>query len=219
MLFSLFTRKKPAAVAAPRPRPTLNGSRQADRIALVGFHDKGFVIALPAEAHAPWLQERAVQLHKRLGGCTNLADGLAKGIDLLERTPRPYLRRIWLLSDGEPNVGVDRIWPTVARAKGAYINVNTIGFGDSFDGALLRRIATGTHNGKFVSVQTLRELTKALVAYADPKGSRGPRRPETTALVIDLSGSMGGSMEGKSKVQVVEEAILHLLTYKQRMWS
>jgi len=34
-----------------------------DRIGLVGFHDKGFVIAKPAEPYSAWLQDRCRELH------------------------------------------------------------------------------------------------------------------------------------------------------------
>jgi Mg-chelatase subunit ChlD len=47
----------------------------------------------------------------------------------------------------------------------------------------------------------------------------GPRRAETAVLVIDCSGSMAEPMEGRTKIAVVEEAILHLIHYKQRLFS
>ena len=39
------------------------------------------------------------------------------------------------------------------------------------------------------------------------------------ALAIDCSYSMRGVMENRSKIQVVEEAILHLLHFKRRLFS
>ena len=112
----------------------------------------------------------------------------------------------------------------VERAKNSYININTIGFGDTYDELLLRQIASATHNGKFVPVNSLRELTNALVAYGgngkNRNGGNGKhRRMETTVFVIDLSGSMRDAMDGKTKVKVVEEALLHLLNYKQQIFS
>lgn len=194
--------------AAPKP----------DRIGLVGFHEHGFVIARPAEPFAPWLVERSQTLRQRLGGRTNIADGLRQALHLLESAPPGIYRKIWLLSDGEPNVEVEALGPLVAACHQSRINLNTIGFGDAYDELLLRRLADATHRGKFVPVQGLRELTRAL-AETDLPARAGPRRAETAVLVIDCSGSMAEPMEGRSKIAVVEEAILHLIHYKQRLFG
>ena len=198
----------------------------ADRIGLCGFHDRGFVIAKPAEAHSAWLQERSQQLHTRMDGRgTNLTDGLRKAIELLQRTPKGVLRRIWLLTDGCPNQERDALMSVVAQARRAYININTIGFGDThgdtYDEALLRQISAATHNGKFVPVSTLRQLTDTLVLGSNGKSgqNRHRHRSETSVLAIDLSPSMNLPMGGKSRIQVVEEAALHLLHYKQQCFS
>ena len=205
--------------------------RGPDKIGLVGFNDKGFVISNPANAHSHTLVEPSQKLHEYVTGVTNMTDGLLKGIEMCERSPRGALRRIWLLSDGYPNRENDGLMAMVERAKNSYININTIGFGDTYDEALLRQIASATHNGKFVPVNSLRELTNALVAYGSPtksrhrdgnngkKGNGNHRRMETTVFAIDLSGSMRAAMDGKTKVKVVEEAILHLLHYKQQLFS
>ncbi len=208
-------RRRPLAPYQPRPTTVLP---KPDRIGLVGFHEHGFVIARPAEPFAPWLVERSQTLRQRLGGRTNIADGLRQALHLLETTPPGIYRKIWLLSDGEPNVEVESLGPLVAACHQSRVNLNTIGFGDAYDELLLRRLAGATHRGKFVPVQGLRELTRAL-AETDLPARSGPRRSETAVLVIDCSGSMAEPMEGRSKIAVVEEAILHLIHYKQRLFS
>ncbi len=207
--------RRPLVPQAPRPAPTLP---KPDRIGLVGFHEHGFVIARPAEPFAPWLVERSQTLRQRLGGRTNIADGLRQALHLLESAPPSVYRKIWLLSDGEPNVEVEALGPLVAACHQSRINLNTIGFGDAYDELLLRRLADATHRGKFVPVQGLRELTRAL-AETDLPARSGPHRAETAVLVIDCSGSMAEPMEGRTKIAVVEEAILHLIHYKQRLFS
>lgn len=193
----------------------------SDRIGIVGFGETGFVIARPAEPHAAWLLERSQQLHTKVAGNTNMTDGLRKSVEMLKMTPPGILRRIWLLSDGEANREVDSLWSTVLEARAAFINVNTIGFGDQFDEGVLRRLSAATHRGQFVPVRTLRELTDALVIGSN--GDGGPKhhhhRAETTVLCIDLSTSMNGAMEGTTKVTVVEQAVLALLHYKQQCFS
>ena len=162
--------------------------------------------------------ERSQTLRQRLGGRTNIADGLRQALQLLEGTPPNVYRKIWLLSAGEPNVEGEALGPLVAACHQSRINLNTIGFGDAYDELLLRRLADATHRGKFIPVQGLRELTRAL-AESDLPARPGPRRAETAVLVIDCSGSMAEPMEGRTKIAVVEEALLHLIHYNKRLYS
>ena len=200
----------------PAPRPV----KGPDRIGLVGFHDNGFPIAKPAAAYQAWLQERTLNLHQRVGGNgTNITDGLRQSVAMLQATPPGIYRRIWLLTDGYPNREEDRLYQVVDEARRAHININTIGFGDAYDVELLRRISTATHNGKFVPVASLRQLTDALVTAGASHGGGQRRRAECTVLAIDLSGSMVGPMEGRRKIEIVQEAILRLLHYKQSCFS
>ena len=59
-------------------------------------------------------------------------------------------------------------------------------------------------------------MTDALIRQPDGTNSktRFHHRAETTVLAIDLSGSMREPMEGKTKVEVVEGAIVRLLHWK-----
>src|SRR5690349_2496044 len=89
-----------------------------DRIGLVGFHDRAFVIARPTEAHASWLQQRSQEIHTKIGGqWTNITDGLRQGIELFADTPRGVFRRMWLLTDGYANVGAQSLMPVVRQAR------------------------------------------------------------------------------------------------------
>ena len=205
-------------------RSITSGSRPRDRVGIVIFTDRASVLAKPAEVHSSWLQERTRNLYRKVSGNgTNIADGLRKSIDMLELTPRGIYRKLWLCTDGYPNQEVNAIMPLVKKARASYININCIGFGDrnQYDERLLKQIAAATHNGKYIPIQSLRALTDALVK-ADT-GRRAHRRKlyraETTVLCLDLSGSMVGPMEGKRKVDIVEEAILHLLHYKQQCFA
>lgn len=198
----------------PRARPVYG----PDRIGIVGFHDRGFVIARPAMPFAPWLVERTQTLHTRLGGLTNMSDGLQQALDLFETVPPGVFRRIWLLSDGDPNVDAESLFLVVQACAEAHININTIGFGNRFNESLLRDIAAATHRGRFVPVQSLRELSLALAGTAGQQPGR-PHRSETTVLAIDCSYSMQEPMEGRPKIEVVQEAILHLIHFKRRLFS
>ncbi|WKZ15493.1 MAG: vWA domain-containing protein [Candidatus Jettenia caeni] len=193
----------------------------ADRIGIVGFKETGFVIARPAEAYSPWLQERTSNLYdKATGKGTNITDGLRKSIEMLRKTPIGVLRRIYLLTDGIPNREEEELMPTVENARRAWININTCGFGDDYDKDLLQKIASSTHNGKFIPIESLRQLTDVLISDKNEGGNnRHKHRSETTIFAVDFSQSMQDRMEDKSKIEVVEEAILRLLLYKQKCFS
>lgn len=176
------------------------------------------MITRPVMPFSPGLIDRSQTLHRRLGGLTNITDGLRQSLNLLLTTPPGAYRKIWLLSDGEPNVETEALFSIVSACEEARININTIGFGNAFDEGLLREIAGATRQGKFVSVQSLRELSLVL-AETRPQRPRQPHRRETTVLAIDCSYSMREPMGGRRKIEVVEEAILHLLHFKQRLFS
>jgi hypothetical protein len=110
--------------------------------------------------------------------------------------------------------------PYVYCEKLQYGKVSTIAFGRDADEALLQRIASATHNGRFVSVDTLRELTDALIAHDPGRRQRYHHRSETAVFCLDLSGSMlQSARDGRRKIDAVEESVLRLLTYKQKTFA
>jgi Mg-chelatase subunit ChlD len=241
--------KDPGKKTAPRPKPAGSSSytkpqstqktntvgsqkrhmssasvkkSHTDLVGLVGFHDRGFIVARPAEPHAHWLQERVASLPKRVAGnSTNMTDGLRKGLEILEKTPINRYRRIWLLTDGKNNREQNKLMSMVAQAGLLHVNINTIGFGNpgsiDYDPDMLKKISGATHNGRFVPISSLRELSKVL--QTGNRVGLGNRKAETTVLVIDCSLSMNADMEGKRRIEVVVEAITHLLHYKQKCFS
>lgn len=192
-----------------------------DLLGLVGFSSAALTLVPPCSAFDGRLQEAVGKLPAHVGGQTNLAAGLRQSVKLLMQIPRGVLRRIWLLSDGQANCEQEFISTAVAEARAGWINVNTIGFGDQFDRATLEAVAAGTHRGHFVEVRGLRALTDTLLADQRPPRSNGRRqhRVECTVLALDLSGSMSEPMEGRKKIEVVQEAVGRLLAFKQRCFS
>jgi len=209
--------------SSPVSSRSIRGGRAfgPDLVGLVGFHTTSFALVPPCSAFDHRLQVAVGNLPSYSSGGTNLTAGLRQGLALLGQSPPGYLRRLWLLTDGYPNVEVDGIFAAVADARADWVNVNTIGFGDSYDRGLLERIAAGTHRGLFVQVHFLRELTDALLTDQRPArvGSRWYHRAEVTVLALDLSPSMLEPMDGRTKLAVVQEAVTRLLAYKQRCFS
>lgn len=206
------------------PGPKLYGT---DRIGLVGFNTKGFVIARPARPHDAWLQPRIMDLPNKVGGGTNIADGLRKALEIFDNAPQEIqgriLKRIWLYSDGLPTTEQDAILPLAEKAARQFINVNTVGFGNTgaFNEQLLQAIASKTHNGRFIRVHDLQELCNALVA-SGPNSARiqhRRHRMEFTVVVCDCSGSMSEDMGGRRKIEVAAQSLLHLVMWKQRLYA
>ena len=240
-----FLGLRPATTPNPRPKAqkvrasvpgrvqTSTGVKRGPRImgpdliGLVGFNDQGFVISPLASISSPILLERVRSMEGRIQGMhTNVSDGLQKAVNLLRNTPSGMLRRIWLLSDGRPNPDNaqerEKIMRIVRQAREHWININTIGFGESrnFDIGLLSRIASGTHNGRYVAVKTPRKLAMAL-SHTPRRGLiTKAHRAEATIYAIDCSGSMVlESMEARTKISVVKDTLAQLIYHKQSMFS
>lgn len=192
-----------------------------DLIALITYGDSATVRSRLVSAFDPTFASTIGKLDKITPGYTNTAAGLRAGVDLLSQAPRGLRRRLWLLSDGAANVDVNGINPQVQRARKAWININTVGFGDprEFDERALRAIAAGTHNGKYMEATTAEALSKVFRKAAGRRGGRFSKG-EATAFVIDTSGSMFfQKMNGRSRIEVVKSAMYGLITWKQRVWS
>lgn len=216
---------KPAAMLSG-PRTKVFGS---DHLGIVGFHGTGFVIARPAKPHDGWLQQRIATLPSKLEPTgTNIAAGLRKAIEVFDRMPpelqRGALKRLWVFSDGQPTTEEDAILPLCRQAAQRRININTVGFGDTgaFNERLLSSMAAATHNGKFIRVDDLESLSRALTGTGPKPGQqlhRRHHRMEFTMVAVDCSLSMNETMRGHRKIEMAANALCHLLHYKQKVFA
>lgn len=217
-------------VGGARPTPSANRPPNQwsyrkfgpDRVALIGFGEDAQIIALPADPLAPWLQERIGKLPGWANGTgTNLTAAIRLALQVHEKTPPGALRRVWVFTDGLPNREVDQLMVVVDQAAQAGIPINTVAFGAGryVDEGLLQRISAATH-GKFITIDGLRALTEALLSTNVPTRP-GHRRhwSETTVVLVDLSASMRQPMEGRTKIEVAREGLLHFLNWKQKVFS
>jgi Mg-chelatase subunit ChlD len=194
-------------------------------LSLIGFNDNAKVLSPFVSAFDANFVKAVQGLPAAVGGySTNLTSGLRLANDLIGRMPKGLRRRIWLLSDGGGNHPEDiagGILPEVERARQQYTNINTIGFGDpgQFDKALLTRIASTTHNGKFFEVTTINALGATFRRAAGHRSSTN-HRGEASVFVIDCSGSMVlFNMGDRKRIEVVRDAMTSLIIYKQAVWS
>jgi hypothetical protein len=191
-----------------------------DKMGIVIFHDSARTIVNPTALFDVALQEQIQKLPCQVSGSgTNLTAGLRAATRMAAQAPAGCLKRIWCLTDGEPTREEDSLMDAVVEARNHRININTIGFGDpgQYDAALLQRIAGATHNGRFVPVDSLRTLSDALTRNGGH--NRHQHRQEVTVMAIDCSPSMGSAMEGKKRIEVVVDAHIALLRYKQQVFA
>lgn len=190
-----------------------------DMIALVGFHHGAVVLSKFVSTHDHAFEEAVARLPQVINNYTNLAAGLRESINLVSKAPRGMRRRIWALSDGQDNVETDKLFGEVRRAAENRININTIGFGlgNGVSPGRLKAVSAGTHNGRYITVESAKRLGKSLRS-----GLTGPaqvHQGEATVYCIDLSPSMNDKMGSKSKIEVVRDTMLDLIHYKRLMWS
>ncbi len=219
-------RKPRPNTVARKPLPPYETGPDAhrDRIGLVAFHERGFVMMPPYLLDSPRITERFRLLRSRIDGVgTNITDGLRKAIDLACGTPRGRRRRIVLLSDGEANRETQALFDEVARAERNFINIDCIAFGPDASRNTLAKIAAGTHNGQMIAVNSLRGLSDALTKSAGAHvGGSKASKPQTTIYCIDASISMRMQMPGESnrqRIEVVEECLFRLLACKQHAFA
>ena len=117
-----------------------------DRFSLVSFSDTGR-IELPLTSMNESNRNLALTRIKNLStqGCTNLWDGIKKGLSVFQGQQNERIQAVFVLTDGVPNIGPARGIETVLTE---YINefkfngiINTFGFGYELDSKLLHEIA------------------------------------------------------------------------------
>ena len=134
-----------------------------DKVGCVTFNTRARVLFLLSDPANPSLISKIRSLTPE--GKTNLSEALELGIDLLSKTPKGFLKVMYLFSDGCPNIRTRQVLPLARMAKRLRINIHSIGIGDglsSFDEELLKKIARATHNGRYQHCRTLGELLWAL---------------------------------------------------------
>ena len=199
----------------------LNPRMGTDLVAVIGFNEKAFPISLPAEPWSDELTTRVAGLPARMGGGgTNIAAALRLALEMTRKCPKGSRRRIFLLSDGEHNADTHDTEPAAQAIADVHINLNVIAFGEAADSALLKKLASKTHNGKFIPVASLHDMAVALKRGGGAAHAKRDHRQEVAIICVDLSPSMGTQdMGGQTRIEAVRDAIQSLLTYKAAVWS
>ncbi|MBI5681488.1 MAG: VWA domain-containing protein [Methanobacterium sp.] len=105
---SMFSKKKAAKVKGILNQLMEDTSRHNDKISVIGFKGKEAEVIVPTTKRATSFKEYVDNIS--VGGTTPLASGIKKGLELLkkEKFKKEYVPMMLILTDGMPNVGIDK---------------------------------------------------------------------------------------------------------------
>ena len=85
-----------------------DAGRQGDKISVIGFKGKEAFVIIPTTKRATSFREQIDNI--TIGGTTPLASGMKKGFEILkkEKFKPEYVPMMLILTDGMPNVAVDK---------------------------------------------------------------------------------------------------------------
>jgi hypothetical protein len=162
----------------------------SDYATVLGFDDKARILTPLQRLERP---EHLIDDLRRTkaGGATRLAVGLDRALDQLASPhPERCIRRLLLLSDGQPSHGprkLGELGDLLGRAAELGVSISTVGLGLEFDEELLAGLAAAT-GGRYVPVGVDARVGDALVgavgimdraAFADAKLRVEPLRWNT----------------------------------------
>jgi len=197
--------------------PTL-AQPHVECVGIVGYHETAFVRAHLSDVNSPTLLDRIEDLPSRIGHGNNLAAALRLAIDLLGRKDNRYFRRIWLFTDGNTSSSQDELLQLADQASEAFVNINAIPVGHSYNDSLLESIVRRTHNGKYISPISFLQKTDAVVStdYRRPSSS-DHHRCEAAILCIDLSPNALHKFGNGRMIDSIVDMSRRLVDLKRRM--
>ncbi|MEO0829907.1 MAG: vWA domain-containing protein [Pseudomonadota bacterium] len=189
-----------------------------DLIAIIGFSNTAYPILLPTGMSKPGIRKRVSQLTSPKyfrGGATNLADGMEQALDMLEKS-HGRVRRLLVISDGEPNIGVSHLPALAERARKSRVSICSI-YAGSGNSPILQSMSDKTKGGWHTTARKMNDLATAIRKAGNGAVSnwRSSRRG-IIVICIDMSGSMIGDLPnepGVSRIEACRDAVQGLLDH------
>jgi magnesium chelatase subunit D len=105
---SMFSERKANRVKGILNQLIDDTARHNDRISIIGFKGQEAEVIVPTTRRAISFKEHVDNI--RVGGTTPLASGIKKGFEVLkkEKSMKEYVPIMIILTDGMPNVGIDK---------------------------------------------------------------------------------------------------------------
>lgn len=182
--------QQPHPGSAPYVRNKIRGVAP-DVLGIIAFSDEARPVLPLVSVIAPETLSAPLQLNAN--GNTNTTAALRMANKWLSRLPKHIVRRVTLISDGEPNRETDSLNQTVSMMRANYITIDSIYCGTSPTGAeVLRNISASTVGGHFHTATSFQALSDLVTSAA----ARLHRRQGATVILVDTSTSMEESMPG-----------------------
>ena len=105
---SMFSQRKANKIKGILNQLIDDANRHNDKISVIGFKGQEAEVIIPTTKRASSFKEHVDNI--RVGGTTPLASGLKKGLELLkkEKFKDEFVPMMLVLTDGMPNVGIDK---------------------------------------------------------------------------------------------------------------
>lgn len=105
---SMFSERKAERVKNILINVVEDAGRKGDKISVVGFKGKSASVIIPTTKRATSFRDQLKNI--KIGGTTPLASGMMKGFEILkkEKFRNEYVPMMLILTDGMPNVAVDK---------------------------------------------------------------------------------------------------------------
>lgn len=165
---SMMGTKYKAAVEAAKMIVDILHERHC--ISLVAFQSDSHIVfknAVPTEREKDYIKEQIDKLDSHLGGSTNMAAGIERGMEVLsEGTADAEI--IVILSDGEP-LFVERAQMAADVASQKGIQLFAVGIGDAYNAEQLLRLVTPSNGAVFgdSDAEKIGEIFFALINRID----------------------------------------------------
>jgi hypothetical protein len=206
-------------------RPTAKGGAGLeDRIMIVGFNSQAFRVLLPTRIGEPGVVRRTKELaepRRFKGGSTNLSAGLDLALDQIGAWKGDWVKRIVIVSDGEPTDEVHRLSGLGDRARSAHASICAIHIGDG-NNQVLRDLVGRTRGGWFDAVGSFNALVQS-IRRAGQVDRGGNGRRALVIVLVDTSSSMSSPFPGAPgsgrRIDALVEAVLAWRCYHARTYA
>lgn len=190
-----------------------------DMLALVEFGSAPRTVLPMTSVVNPQVIPACRQLTANAGG-TALDKGLETAMQLLTTVDRKIIRRVVLISDGEPTCPAASLMSIAQRMAQQQIRLDCISVGPQAGSQLLHSLAKATYRGHFFAAGNFKALAGAVLKHVE--SGRRHRFRGATVLLIDASGSMNGPMPmepRRSRIQACQEVAEAFVKAQRRLYG
>lgn len=149
----------------------------------------------------------------RAGGTTKLDIGLRTAREMLANVSRGIIRRIVVISDGEPNCDATALATQAKLCRDSWVTVDSIFIGavGTTGADTLAAISRSTVNGVAMAASTVHALRQSVLS----RRAASHRRQGATVFLVDSSSSMSEALDGKTRMDAALDALQEYVAIKR----